>query len=169
MQKQFTESPVQYFRKDRIWLFLNGILTSTFGIYAAKDLFFSKENDSIDYVQDSLLFIVMLFAAVMYWKSLNVHLVVLLDRIKIKGWWQEIDILFEDIEKCEFHSPNYSKGCILHLKRPMSQTFRFSSNLPLIVLEKDRTVIALSSFLSEQDWPEFERTVCPKNENTSQK
>lgn len=165
MQKQFTESPLQYFRKDRIWLVLNGVLTSTFGIYAAKDLFFLKGDDPIDYVRDSLLFIVMAFAASMYWKSLNMNLVVLFDRIKVKGWWQDIDILFKDIEKCELHSPNYSKSCILHLRKPLPQFFHFSSDLPLIVLEKDRTVIALSSFLREQDWTKFERTVCQKKES----
>lgn len=164
MQMQFTESPVQYFRKDRIWLFINGVLTSTFGIYTAKDLFSLKANGPIDYVRNSLLFIVMAFAASMYWKSFNMHLIVLSDRIKVKGWWQDIDILFKDIGKCELHSPNYSKSCILYLRRPLPQFFHFSSDLPLIVLEKDRTVIALSSFLREQDWTEFERTVCPKEE-----
>jgi hypothetical protein len=90
------------------------------------------------------------------------YLVVLLDRVKIKGWWQDIDILFKDIEKCEFHSPSYSKSCILYLRSPISQTFRFSSNIPITILEKDRTAIALSSFLSEQDWFEFERTISQK-------
>lgn len=160
MQKHTTKRDQKYFRKDRSWLFLNGIVYSAFVFLAAKELLFSSEKTPINYVASGIILVAAIFASTIYWKSLTMNLVVLLDRVKIKGWWQEIDILFTDIEKCEFYSPNYSKSCILHLRRPIPQTFRFSSNLPLFVLEKDRTAIALSSFLSEQDWPEFERTVC---------
>lgn len=153
----------RFFRKDRGWLLLNATVYSVFGIWAVKELVYSSEKTPINYVAFGLVLAATLFASLIYWKSFNMYLVVLLDRIKVKGWWQDIDIHFKDIEKCEFHSPNYSKSYILHLGKPVPPTFRFSSNLPLIVLEKDRTVVALSSFLSEQDWSEFEKTVCPKN------
>lgn len=160
MQKPTTKQDQKYFRKDRGWLLLNGIVYSVFGFYAAKELLFSSEKTPMNYVASGIILVAAVFAATIYWKSFNLYLVVQVDRVKIKGWWQEIDILFKDIEKCELHSTNYSKNCILYLNKPVPQTFRFSSNIPLAVLGKDRTAIALSSFLSEQDWPEFERIVC---------
>lgn len=160
MQRVTTKQNQKHFRKDRGWLFLNGIVYSAFGFYAAKELLFSIEKMPINYFASGIILVAAIFASAIYWKSFNMFLVVQVGRIKIKGWWQEIDILFTDIEKCELYSENYSKSCILHLKSPLPRFFRFSWNLPLIVLEKDRKVIALSSFLSEQDWFEFEKAVC---------
>ena len=160
MQRITTKQNQKHFRKDRGWLFLSGIVYSAFGFYAAKELLFSSEKTPTNYLASGIFLIVAVFASAIYWKSFNMLLIVQVDRVEIKGWWQEIDILFTDIEKCELHSANYSESCILHLKSPLSRFFRFSWNLPLIVLGKDGKTIALSPFLSEHDWPEFEKAVC---------
>jgi hypothetical protein len=130
---------------------MNAIVYSLFGLWAAKGLIYPSEKTQINYTAYGIILAAALFASLLYWKSFNLNLTVLLDRIKVKGWWQEIDIFFKDIEKCELHSASYSKSCVVHLRKPAPPIFRFSSNLPLMVLEKDRTVIALSSFLSEKD------------------
>lgn len=160
MQKLTQKQNKKYPRKDRGWLFLNGIVYSVFGIHAAIELLALSAKTTTDYVANGIILVVAILASIIYWKSFNMYLILLVDRFQIRGWWQEINIVYMDIDKCEKRSRNYSDSYILYLKRPISKIFRFSSKLPLRILEKDHTVIALSSFVSEQDWSEFERIVC---------
>jgi len=162
MQKFTSKQPLKYFRKDRCWLFLNVIVLSIFGIHAAKDLLLLNTKTTVANVVNGMSLVVAILGSIIYWKAFNMYLILLVDRVQIKGWWQEINIFYTEIERCEKSSQNYSDNCVLYLRKQLSKTFRFSSNLPLRILEKDYKVIALSSFLSEQDWSEFERVVCQR-------
>ena len=89
MQKLTPKQDQKYFRKDRIWLFLNGIVYSAFGFYAAKELFFSSEKTPVNYVVSGIILVAAVFASTIYWKSFNMYPIVQAGSVKIKGWWHE--------------------------------------------------------------------------------
>lgn len=62
---------------------MNAIVYSAFGIYAAKGLFFLSQETPMDYVATGMLLVISLLASIIYWKSFNMNLVVLVDRVKI--------------------------------------------------------------------------------------